>query len=130
MQLIPALKAWIVADQVFRQDTGKWCIIGVFDQIRARSFPAIHPSLGIWMKRSDAMGDYRMRVELHDSADRCLGRLPEMGFRVEDRLKEPEIGFTTFHLLLPCAGTYFLKLFFNEEPAGSDIRFEAVLSEE
>lgn len=127
MQPKPVLKAYLIADQVFRQDSGKWCIIGVFDQLRTTSFPAIHPNLGIWMKLSDAQGEYRFRVELQDSSGRCLARLPEMGFKVEDRLKEPEIGFTTHGLLLPGPGTFFFKLFFNDEPAGSDIRFEAIL---
>ncbi len=122
----PVVKAFMTADLVFRQASGKWCIIGVFDAINCRKFPARHQSLGLWMRLADLKGTYRLRVEYQDSLGRQLGVLPEMEITVSDPLEEPEIGIQTSGLILPEPGTYFLKPFFNDVPAETDIRIRAV----
>lgn len=127
----PKVKSFVIADQVFQQsDSHKWCLIGVFDRIYSSRFPTRHPSLGIWLKLADAEGDYDIRLEIQDSSGRVLSSLSGLKLTVNDRLAEPEIGIQTHHLPLPAAGMYFIKLYFNERPAESDIRIEVCATEE
>ncbi|MCK6479494.1 MAG: hypothetical protein HUU06_06640 [Planctomycetaceae bacterium] len=113
---LPSVKSLVLADQVFRQaETGKLCIIGVFDKIFCSRFPTLHPSLGLFIRVEDAEGEYGVRIEFRDSADRVLGSFEGMTLQVNDRLACVSFGFQTEGLPLPGPGRYFFKLFFNDQ---------------
>jgi len=124
MSATPKVKSFVIADQVFQQQSGKWCIIGVFDRIFSARFPARHPSLGLYLKLADAEGKYNVRMELQDATGRVVGRMAGLELTVQSRVAEPEVGLQTYNLILPKEGTYFIKLFFNDEPA-QDIKLIA-----
>ena len=86
----------------------------------------MHPSLGLYLKLTDAEGDYDIRVEFRDGNERCLANLEGVSIRVKDRLAEADLGLQGHNLLIPGPGTYFLKVFFNGEEAtdAPDIRLE------
>lgn len=121
-----AVKSFLIADQVFQQASGKWCVIGIFSKIQTLHFPALHQNLGLYVSLANCQGSYDVRVEFEDSQGRCLATLSGIRFEASDRLAPCEFGLQTFGLLLPAAGVYFVKLYFNGKQAASDIRFEAV----
>lgn len=122
---LPRVRSFLLADLVFRQDTGKWCLVGVFDKIRSAAYPVMHPSLGLYLQLSDAQGEYEVAVEFQDAQGARLGRFEGLRLRVPDRLSIAEIGVQTQQLPIPAPGTYFLKLFFDGRPADADIRLTA-----
>jgi hypothetical protein len=119
------VKSFLIADLVFRQDNGKYCIIGIFDHISSRRFPVTHPSLGLFLTVADALGEYKVRVEFQDENGVCLERLQNLTMTSTDRHAEGAIGLQGKNLLIPRPGTYFLKVFFNEEEIAADIRLLA-----
>lgn len=127
MTPLPHVKSWIIADQVFQQaGSGKWCIIGVFDQIHCLKFPASHPSLGLWLHLADALGEYAIRLELLDENEQVIARLPAaIRLTVEDRMQPVYVGLQTQNMLLPRPGTYFLRVFCNEQPLPETAHFRA-----
>lgn len=118
----PTVKSFLTADNVFRQDTGKWCLIGIFTMISARQFPVLHPSLGLYLAVSDAQGDYDVRVEFQDETGRCISSLDGIRFKTDNRLVPVQLGLQGYALPIPAPGTYFLKVFFNDQLADVDIR--------
>lgn len=126
----PSIKNALVADQVFRQEGGKWCVIGVFDTIWANRFPVVHPSLGIFVRVSDAEGTYALRVELQDSTGKCIAAVGEVALKVDHRLAEADLGIQTHNLPIPAAGTYFLRFLFNGVAVPADVRLNAKTKEE
>jgi hypothetical protein len=129
MAASPAIKNFLIADQVFRQDNGKWCIIGVFEKILAPSFPCVHGSLALFIQLSEAQGDYDVRLEFRDGSDRRLSALKGMRVKVRDRLDIVNFGIQTHGLPIPEPGRYYFKLFFNDELVGGDIMVEAHIHE-
>jgi len=126
MSSSPEVKSFLLADNVFQDAQGKWCIIGAFDRIVAAKFPCKHPALGLFFKVADAVGEFDVSVEFHDSAGRKLSQIEGLRVRIPDRLSEPGFGLTAYDLPIPKAGTYYVRLFFNRAPArGQDIRLEA-----
>lgn len=125
----PSVSSFLIADQVFRQDTGKWCIIGVFNRILAGRFPCVHPSLGLFVRLSDALGDYEVRVDYCDSEDRVITKLEGIRLNVRDRLANVELGIQTYNLPIKAPGRYFFRLYFNNELAGGDIALEVAKGE-
>jgi hypothetical protein len=126
------VKSFLIADQVFQQEgTMKWCIIGTFSAIACRRFPALHPSLGLYLKLADMAGEYRVRVEFQDSNGACLAKLQGVTIEVKDRQSEVGLGLQGHSLVLPKPGMYYLRVFFNDEEAeDQDIRLQVLRMED
>lgn len=82
---LPSVKNFIIADQVFRQEGGKWCMIGIFDTIVCPRLPTLHQSLGLYLTVADAEGEYEVRVELEDAEGRCLARMTPVKLKMTHR---------------------------------------------
>ncbi len=125
------VKSFLVADGVIQdRATGKWSVIGIFDRIFSPQFPCVHPVVAIYVKLSDALGRYKVRVEFRDaSEDRCVSafegidlaeRVTEkMGFTPRDRLQGVEFGIQTHGLPLQKPGRYLFQLYLNDEYVAS-----------
>jgi hypothetical protein len=117
---LPVVKAFLVADGVIQdRATGKWSVIGIFDQIYAAAFPCFHPIVAIYVKLSDALGRYKVRVEFRDADDAVASVFEGIEFEVGDRTKSVEFGVTTQHLPLKRPGRYQFQLFLNGEYAAA-----------
>ena len=125
----PTLHAALVADQVFQQRSGKWCIIGVFSQIYAFKFPAMHHSLGLFLRLGGALGKYKLTAEFRNlTKNKTLAIFPEIEFQAGDRLVPVELGIQTYRLPIPGADTYSICLSINDEYF-QEIKIKAVLIE-
>ena len=64
MQVKPVVKAFLIADKVMREEgTKKWSVIGIFDRISSKNFPCIHPGLALYIRLSNAEGEYNVKIE-------------------------------------------------------------------
>lgn len=112
----PEITSFLLADLVIQEKgTNKWSAIGIFDRIQTASFPFVHPSLALYIRLSDAEGDYAVRVEFCDDNDRILGVFEGITLTVSSRLHNPEMGIRTINLPIPRPGKYYFKLYFNGE---------------
>jgi hypothetical protein len=117
---LPVVKAFLVADGVIQdRATGKWSVVGIFDQIYAAAFPCFHPIVAIYVKLSDALGRYKVKVEFRDADDAVASVFEGIEFEVADRTKSVEFGVTTQHLPLKRPGRYQFQLFLNGEYAAA-----------
>ncbi len=124
----PHVSAFLIADQVFQQIAGKWCVVGVFDRVIAPRYPSIHPTLGLFFVLSDASGSYDLTIQFRNEQDQILGAFDGVRVEVPHRLARVYVGLQTTNLFIPAAGRYFFKLFFNGQMAIEDIPVEAVLA--
>jgi hypothetical protein len=124
---IPRVQNFLIADSVFQQAGGKWCVIGVFDRVTAVQYPVMHAVLGLFVQLSDAEGEYDVRVEFQDARGKVHGKFEGIRFVVKNRLEQGAFGLQTQHLPIPAPGAYFFKLYFNGRLSETDIRIEAVL---
>lgn len=123
----PTVKSFLMADTVFRQDNGKWCVIGIFDRICAPAFPAVHNSLGLFVQLDDVpKGKHQLHMAFHDGEGRQMAVSPRIEMNVpevHDRTKVVPVGIQTHRLPIPHPGTYLIHLYFDEQHiAGTDIR--------
>ena len=122
---LPNVRSFLLADAVFQQKSGKWCIIGVFGKIRAREFPTVQHTMGIYVQLSDAEGDYEVKLELRSAEEKVLAALEGIKLRVDSRLTQVDFGFQAYRLPIPEAGAYHFRMYFNGVPAIEDLVFEA-----
>jgi len=115
MQVKPIVKAFLIADKVMREEgTGKWSVIGIFDRILSKNFPTNHPSLALYIRLTNAEGEYNVKVEFCEAEGKVLS-LFEGKLVVSSRLATPELGIQTYNLPLPKPGKYLFKLYLNDD---------------
>ena len=100
----PSRLAMLVADVAIREEgTGKVSLIGIFDQIRAGTFPMSHGQLVVYARMTDAEGHYEFRLQL---------------VRLEDDLAAGEVIFQLGGLRFERAGRYEFRLHANGRYVG------------
>src|SRR5574337_2043536 len=110
----PEIISFLIADMAIQEKvTNKWSAIGIFDRIRAASFPYVHPGLALYIRLADAEGDYDIRVEFCDDNDHILAVFEGITLSILSRLHHPDLGIKTVNLLIPQPGKYYFKLYFN-----------------
>jgi hypothetical protein len=125
---VPTVKTLLVADDVFRKEDRKWCVIGIFQVIKCRNFPNLHRSMGLLMLLTDGEGDFRMRVEFADSEGRTVARL-EGTLAMRNRLDEVWVGIRGDSLMLPSPGKYFFRIYFDDTLSTFDAPIKVELME-
>ena len=113
----PVVKAFLVCDQVIHDaQTGKKSLIGVFHELRADRFPAVHPSMWIYANLTDARGKYNVEIRLVDVArNNVLGRGQPPEITIPGPLQTTEISAQLGNVTLPGPGTYEFHLLTNDE---------------
>jgi len=112
----PVVQAFLIADSVIQdRATGKWTVVGVFDQIFAASFPCVHPTVAIYVKVADALGRYSVKVEFRDARDKTVSAFEGVELEVKDRARGGEFGIATHGLPLADPGPHRFLLHMNGE---------------
>ena len=114
---LPLLKAFLVCDQVIQDSqSGKKSLIGVFHELKASRFPAVHPALWIYANLTDAHGSYTFEIRLLDvSRNEVLGRGAPPPIEIPGPLQVTELSAQLRNVQLPTAGTYEFQLLANEQ---------------
>lgn len=118
---LPVIKAFLVCDQVIQDaQTGKKSLIGVFHELKATQFPAVHPSLWIYANLMDAHGRYTFEIRLLDiSRNEALGKGAPPAIEIPGPLQVTELSAQLRNVTLPAPGTYEFQLLANDELAAT-----------
>ena len=112
----PNIISFLIADNVIQEKgSNKWSAIGIFDRIYAKNFPCIHFSTALYVKLSDAEGEYNIRVEFTDSNMKKLAIFEGIKLKVTSKLEQPDFGIQTRNLFIPKPGKYTFDLYFNDQ---------------
>lgn len=116
MSVKPKIISFLIADKVIQEKaTNKWSVIGIFDKIYTSNFPCLHNSLALYIRLSEAEGDYDIHVEFCDENDRILSMFEGIKLSASSRLTPCDFGVQTRNLPIPRPGKYWFKLYFNKE---------------
>lgn len=118
---IPKANAMLICDYVITErGTNKKSLIGVFENIGAVTFPCTHFALSVYIKLTDAQGEYHFRLQLVDlQSDTVIGKseMPE-GVRVPSPLDAHELVFNLRGVRFMHAGNYEFQIFANDRIFG------------
>lgn len=116
----PVVQAFLIADSVIQdRATGKWTVVGIFDQIYAASFPCVHPTVALYVKVADALGRYTVKVEFRDAQDQAVSAFEGIELEVKGRARGGEFGIATHGLPLAKPGVHRFLLHMNGEYVAS-----------
>jgi hypothetical protein len=114
----PVVKAFLVCDHVIHDaSTNKKSLIGVFHDLAATRFPAVHPTLWLYANLSDAHGRYQFEFRLLDaSRNAVLGSgTPPHAIGIPDPLRPTELSAQLRNVAFPSPGLYEFQLIVNGE---------------
>lgn len=109
----PALLYSVLCDDVRREDNGKFILLGLFETIGAREFPAIHPSLFIVNGWIAGVGSFRQYSRILDPSGQELARDQETAFELNSLKSRHSIIARFSALGLPQAGEYAVEVLLN-----------------
>ena len=123
----PYSLAMLLCDQVIVDERSKKkTLVGVFDVIYAKSFPAKHSSLSVYARLTDAGGQYKFRMDyVQVKTDNLLVHADIPPVDITDRLKTHELIMQFPPIDIPVRGEYELRLWANERYI-SRVKFTAV----
>lgn len=108
----PVALAMVICDAIWVDpSTGKQTLLGVFTEIGAKEFPALHPLMAVHVCMTDAEGPVQVKLQLID-----VDETREPLFMVENELEFPDRRATivmTAHMrgiAFPEPGEYRLQL--------------------
>jgi hypothetical protein len=106
----------VVCDQVIRdQHTNKVSIIGSFNQIACRDFPAAHNNCAIYVALTEGQGDYNAELRFSFAATNAPVLVARGSFRLDEPLQVAELNFAIRVLPLPQPGEYTMEFFADGE---------------
>ena len=128
----PIVKAFLICDQIIHDaQTGKKTLVGVFHELRAERFPAVHPVLWIYANLTDARGKYAFEIRFFDvERNNVLGQGTPPEITIPGPLQTTELSAQLRNVQLPGPGTYEFQLHTNRQLiATKAIRVSLVESE-
>ena len=119
--ITPKANAMLICDYVItEEETHKKSLIGIFENIRAAKFPCTHHALSVYIKLTDAKGNYRFRLELIDLTNNAMtgkSEIPKDVF-IESPLFTHELVFELRGLKFDHPGEYEFRIFANDKIFG------------
>jgi len=110
---IPSVVAMLICDQVIvEQGSGKKSLIGVFEELRAFSFPT-QTRLAIYVKLADASGFYNLLIRVVNLKDET--KVAELNATANlSPIAAAEFAINIAGIVLPEAGKYEFQLWAND----------------
>lgn len=112
MGYLPKLNAMLLCDDVIVDElTKKKTLVGLFDTIHTASFPTTHPSMAVYVRCTDAVGEYAFTLELVDlKENEIIGRGQEVRASLPDRLRFNDLIFRLRGAEFPHEGKYEFRV--------------------
>ena len=121
---VPKANAMLICDYVItEQGTNKKSLIGIFEHIGTAQFPVTHNSMSVYVKLTDAQGDYQFRLDLADlKNERLIAQchLPSK-IHIEHPLETRELVFNFMGLKFSEPGQYEFRMYANDHIFGQKV---------
>ena len=117
----PVVNAMLICDKVIAEvGTNKKSLIGVFEDIRSKAFPCKHNFLSVYIKLTDAQGNYKFSLKLVDLNDNSTIAIAETSneITISSPLAFHELIFNFAGLCFKHPGTYEFQLSSNDAVIG------------
>lgn len=109
----PTLLFSVLCDDVRREDNGKFILLGLFETIGSKVFPATHPAIYVMNCWCSGFGEFRQRTRLLDTKNAVLVQDEETKFILKDLRAKHRIIARFNNLLLKAPGEYSVEVLLN-----------------
>ena len=111
----PTLLFSVLCDDVRREYNGKFILIGLFETVGAKKFPAVHPTLYIMNCWIGGLGTFRQRSRIINKEGKVLAEDKETTFALKDLKSKHRIIARFNNLKFETPGEYSVEILLNGE---------------
>jgi hypothetical protein len=116
MNIKPNLQFSVLCDDVRREDNGKFMLLGLFETINSRKFPATHHTLFVANRWCKGEGSYSQRIRIVNAKDNSLiFQTDEQPFELQDINSHHTLISRFNNLVFPNPGKYWVEILLNGE---------------
>lgn len=116
MDIKPNLQFSVMCDDVRREDNGKFMLLGIFEAINAKEFPARHHTLFVANRWCKGEGSFTQKIRIINTKDKAVVfQTEEQPFQLSDIDTHHTIISRFNNLLFPDPGKYWVEVFLNNE---------------
>ena len=116
MNIKPNLQFSVLCDDVRREDNGKFILIGLFEAINAKKFPATHPSLFVVNRWCKGEGTFTQRIRIINPKDKSvIFQTDDQVFELGDIDRYHTLISRFNNLVFPESGKYWVDIFLDNE---------------
>lgn len=116
MDIKPNLQFSVVCDDVRRENNGKFMLLGIFEAINAREFPARHYTMFVANRWCKGEGSFAQKIRIISAKDKALVfQTEDQPFQLTDIDTHHTIISKFNNLLFPEPGKYWVEIFLNNE---------------
>ncbi len=116
MDIKPNLQFSVLCDDVRREENGKFMLIGLFEAINARKFPATHPTVFIANRWCKGSGTFVQKIRIVNSKDNSLVfQTDDQTFELVDIDRHHTLISRFNNLVFPNPGKYWVEILLNNE---------------
>ena len=116
MNIKPNLQFSVLCDEVRREDNGKLMLIGLFEAIHAKQFPAVHSALFIVNRWCKGEGTFTQKIRIINTKDgSIIFKTDEQPFELVDIDRNHTLISRVDNLKFPTPGKYWLEILLDNE---------------
>jgi len=116
MKIKPNLQFSVLCDDVRREDNGKFILVGLFETINARKFPATHHALSVANRWCKGQGSFTQKIRIVHAADNALiFQTEEQPFLLGDIDAQHTVLSKFGNLIFPKPGKYWVEVLLDNE---------------
>lgn len=116
MKIKPNLQFSVLCDDVRREDNGKFMLLGLFEAINAREFPATHASLFVVNRWCKGEGEFTQKIRIVNSKDGSLVfQTDDQAFQLHDIDSHHTLVSRFNNLRFPNQGKYWVEVLLDGE---------------
>ncbi len=115
MNIRPNLQFSVLCDDVRREDNGKFMLIGLFEAITARVFPATHPALFVVNRWCKGQGSFLQKIKIINSKDKSVVfQTNEQPFDLQDIDAHHTLISRINNLVFIASGKYWVEIMLDD----------------
>ena len=116
MNIKPNLQFSVLCDDVRREDNGKFILLGLFEAINAKEFPATHQTLFVANRWCKGEGGFVQKIRIINTKDKAaVFQTDEQPFELEDIDSHHTLISRFNKLVFPNAGKYWVEVLLDGE---------------
>jgi len=111
MQIKPNLQFSVVCDDVRREENCKFMLIGIFEAINAKKFPATHASLYVVNRWCKGAGAFKQNIRIVNSMDSVVVfKTGDQPFELGDIDGHHTLVSKINNIVFPVVGKYWVEI--------------------
>jgi hypothetical protein len=116
MDIKPNLQFSVLCDDVRREDNGKLMLLGLFEVIGARKFPATHSKLFVVNRWCKGEGEFSQKVKIINSKDnKVVIETDEQDFTLQGIDSNHTVISAFNSVVFPSAGKYWVEVYLGDD---------------